>query len=82
MKFVSIAGLGLLVGCSQPTHMQYDFSRAYVDSILIQSDVDRSSAADSKFLLDGVDGIAIRQQAHLAATDSESGQASQASSKD
>jgi hypothetical protein len=70
------AGLLLaLTGCAQPLHQQYDFGRAYTESLQIQADLSRQSAAQSAYALSGAEGIALRQRATEESTDAESGQA-------
>ena len=69
----AVAALG--AGCGQPTHLQYDFGRAYTTTMQVQADLSRPSAAASGYPLSGVEGSALRQRVIEESTDAESGMA-------
>ena len=73
------AGL-LTAGCTQPLHLQYDYSRAYTDAMTIQADLSRASVSESGYVLSGVEALELRQRALEEATDTESGTAEVATS--
>ena len=64
MKFRNgtlVLGLALLVsGCAQPTYLTPDFSRAYISTFEIQSDLSRPSVQGSTYFLYGVEAAQIR----------------------
>lgn len=62
------------VGCTSPTHLQYDFGRAYTQSVSAQADLTRPSVADMEHPLGGVEAAAIRLQARKATSDEETGE--------
>lgn len=68
-------GLLLAAGCGQPTHLQYDFGRSYVDALSAQADLGRPSVADAAYPLSGAEGIKLREIVVKESTDDESGQA-------
>ncbi len=53
--------VGPLAGCAQPLHLQYDFSRAYTESMQTQANLDRPSVAQSVYPLSGTEAILIRE---------------------
>ncbi len=63
--------LGL--GCGQPTHLQYDFGRAYGEATTTQATLDRQSAADDAYPIGGAEALITRENARKAATDKEVG---------
>ncbi len=73
-RFRSLALLGL-AGCASPTHLQYDFGRAYTDTLAIQSDLQRASAAGDAYPFGGIEGLELRQRVTEETTDAESGTA-------
>lgn len=62
-----------VVGCGQPTHMQYDFGRAYNESLTTQVTLDRASAVDDAYAIGGAEALITRENARKAATDKEVG---------
>lgn len=70
-----LVGSTLAAGCMQPLHLQYDYSRAYTQTMTIQADLTRESVADSDYVLSGIEGLELRQRATESATDEESGEA-------
>jgi len=48
------------VGCAGPTHLQYDFGRAYMTTFRVQSDLTRPSVANQSYTLYGPEAAAIR----------------------
>ncbi len=65
---------GVAAGCGQPTHLQYDFSRSYMDALTVQADRGRPSVANSQYNLTGFEGILLRYQVTVESTDAESGE--------
>jgi len=49
-----------LAGCAQPVHLQYDFGRAYSESMQLQANLDRPTAAQANYPLSGTEAILIR----------------------
>lgn len=66
--------LALVFGCAQPLHMQYDFGRAYEESMKLQMDRQRPSVANSGFALTGTEGIKLRENVEKATTEEKSGE--------
>ena len=64
-----------LAGCAQPVHQQYDFGRAYMTTIQVQSDLTRPLDNAEAYALSGVEGIELRQRVIEESTDAESGTA-------
>jgi hypothetical protein len=64
----------LLLACTQPVHLQYDYGRALAESQRIQADLSRASVAESLYPLSGAEAEKIRMNAEKAASDEESGQ--------
>lgn len=52
--------LAPLAGCAQPVHLQYDFGRAYSESMQIQANLDRPTVAQANYPLSGTEAILIR----------------------
>lgn len=61
-----------LGGCAPKLHLQYDFGRAYVETLRMQSDLTRPSAQAENYTLYGIEGMMIRQNAEKLSTDEES----------
>ena len=61
-------GLG---ACVSPLHLTYDHGRAYTEAVLSQSDLTRTSVANSNYELYGVEAEAIRIRVQEDATDDE-----------
>ena len=70
-----LASSTLAAGCMQPLHLQYDYSRAYMQVMTTQADLTRESVADSDYVLSGIEALELRQRATESATDEESGEA-------
>jgi hypothetical protein len=66
----------LLAACGQPAHMQYDFGRAYADSLELQAQLDRPGAAAAQYALGGSEGLDVRMRAKEAATEKSTGTSS------
>lgn len=49
-----------LAGCTQPLHLQYDFGRAYSQSMQVQANLDRPTAVEANYPLAGTEAILIR----------------------
>ena len=67
--------LTLLVGCGQPEHLQYDFSRSYTEAFAIQADRTRPSVVDAAYPITGVEAAQMRERVIESTTDEESGKA-------
>lgn len=63
-----------LPACASPSHLQYDFGRAYMESIRGQGDLTRPSVASAQYPLYGIEGVAIRLNVQKEATAAESGE--------
>lgn len=70
-----LASLAALTACGQPTHLQYDYGRAYTAAFDAQADRTRPSAANAVYELNGTEGLEIRARAQENTTDAESGEA-------
>ena len=55
-----LALLFLAAGCKPPLHLQYDFGRAYVETLRLQADLTRPSVAGEGYFLYGPEGVMIR----------------------
>ena len=55
-----LLALAPLAGCAQPLHLQYDFGRAYTESMQIQANLDRPTVAQGNYPLSGTEAILIR----------------------
>lgn len=69
------AGLALASGCASPLHLQYDYGRAYTESIVVQADLTRPSVAESQYALYGVEAAEIRLRVQEQTTDAADGEA-------
>lgn len=67
--------LALLTGCAQPTHLQYDFGRAYMEAASTQANLDRPSAARAVYSLSGTEGEQLRKNVEKETTEEKSGKA-------
>ena len=63
-----------LAGCTSPKHLTYDFGRAYMASVIVQTDLTRPSVAAGGYPLDGREAEQIRLNVAESTTDAESGQ--------
>lgn len=70
--------LALLAGCAQPTHLQYDFGRAYMEAGTTQANLDRPSAARAVYSLSGTEGEQLRKNVEQETTEKKSGKAESA----
>ncbi len=59
-QLFAIVGLPILGACVQPYHLQYDYGRAYTESMQLQANLDRPTAATSAYPLDGTEAVVIR----------------------
>lgn len=64
-----------LIGCAQPVHLQYDFGRAYTESMRTQANLDRPTVAQSNYPLSGTEAILIRQNVEKQDAKEKSGEA-------
>lgn len=55
-----LLALAPLAACAQPVHLQYDFGRAYTESMQIQANLDRPTVAQANYPLSGTEAILIR----------------------
>lgn len=69
----ALAAAALASGCASPLHLQYDYGRAYTESIVAQADLTRPAVAESQYSLYGVEAERIRVRVQEQATDAESG---------
>ena len=67
-------------GCTQPLYLQYDYGRAYTETMALQADLTRESVSELDYVLSGVEALELRQRALESATDEESGEAETTSS--
>lgn len=67
-----IAAVGI-AGCAQPLHLQYDFGRAYSDSLAVQANLDRPTAAEATYPLTGAEAMLIRENVVKANSAEKSG---------
>ncbi len=60
-RSLPLAALVLLLapGCVAPAHLQYDYGRAYQQSMQIQANLDRPSAAGATYPMSGAEAILI-----------------------
>ncbi len=72
--------LAVGLGCTQPLHLQYDYGRAFTESMAIQADLTRESVAESGYALSGDEGLELRQRVFEKSTDEESGETETTSS--
>lgn len=70
-----VFALLLAAGCAQPTHLQYDYSRAYNAAFSAQADLTRPSAAKEAYTLSGTEGLALRQTVVKTTSEEKSGKA-------
>lgn len=63
--------LGLVTGCTQPLHLQYDFGRAYMSTFRTQADLTRASSANQSYSLYGPEAAAIRLNVQATTADEE-----------
>lgn len=61
--------LGASLGACRTLHLQYDYGRAYVDTLRMQADLTRPSAMGQDYQLYGIEGIKIRVNVTAEATD-------------
>lgn len=72
-----LAAATLLMGvsaCASPTHLQYDYGRAYMEAVRGQGDLTRPSVASAQYPLYGIEGVAIRLNVQKEATAVETGE--------
>lgn len=67
--FASLVSLG---ACAGPTHLQYDFGRAYMTTFRVQADLTRPSVANQSYGLYGPEAAAIRLNVEATVTESKS----------
>lgn len=58
--------LTLLLACAQPTHLQYDFGRAFNDTLRLQGDLTRASVADDAYTVEGSEALLLRENQRKA----------------
>ena len=62
------------VGCTEPVRLTHDFSRAYTEAFGGQSDLTRTSVANSAHAMDGREAYAIRLRSLEASSNTETEQ--------
>lgn len=65
----------VVLGCAQPTHLQYDFGRAYMEAASLQANLDRPSVANAVYELSGTEGVQLRENVEASTTEQKSGKA-------
>ena len=68
---LAVLALGTLAACGHPQTLQYDHGRSYTEAFTMQADLDRPSVNMELYELSGVEGMAIRMQAEVEATNTE-----------
>lgn len=63
--------LTFLLACGSPTHLQYDHGRAYYEALNAQSNLNRSTAVNEVYPLDGTEAAAVRAQSEEATSKSD-----------
>jgi hypothetical protein len=66
LLLASVMGLG---ACKEPLHLQYDFGRAYIETLRLQADLTRPSVANASYHLYGREGVTIRINVQEKATE-------------
>lgn len=64
----------LALGCAQPLHLQYDYGRAFAESMSLQMDRQRPAVAKSEYELAGAEGLKLRENVEKATTEEKSGE--------
>jgi hypothetical protein len=59
-RILVIVPLFALMACGSPTHLGYDYGRAYQSAFTAQADLARPSAANQNYVLYGIEGVKIR----------------------
>ena len=62
-------------GCKPRMHLNYDFGRAYVETLKLQTDLQRTSVADDAYPLYGAEGVDMRTNVEAATSDANTGEA-------
>ena len=70
-----LAASTALAGCAQPLHLQYDFGRAYTQSLEIQANLERPTATGQNYPLTGTEALLIRANVEKEDSEAKSGQA-------
>jgi len=55
-------------GCKPPLHLTYDFGRAFVETLKVQSDFTRPSVVGESYHLYGREGVQIRLNVQSSTT--------------
>jgi len=67
--------MAALSGCKEPLHLQYDYGRAFIETLRVQADLTRPSVSNDSFYLYGPEGAAIRLNVQSESSAQESGEA-------
>lgn len=62
---------GLAAGCKQPLHLQYDYGRAFVETLRVQADLTRPSVQYQTYSLYGIEAVKIRLNVSQSTADAE-----------
>lgn len=62
--------------CKPPLHMQYDFGRAFTQTMALQADLTRPTVALETYQMYGVEAVKIRLNVETTTTAQESGDTS------
>lgn len=73
-RSLAVIALFSLSACAQPSHLQYDYSRAYSASFRTQADLGRASVSKADYRLSGEEGLKLREEVVKQTTDEESGE--------
>lgn len=73
-RIIAAIALLSLSACAQPSHLQYDYGRAYTAAFRTQTDLGRASVAKADYRLSGEEGLALRKEVVEKTTDEESGE--------
>ncbi len=65
--------LFFVLGCGQPTHLQYDFGRSYYEALNTQATLDRESVKNDAYPISGEEALAARANTLKAMSDEEKG---------
>ncbi len=75
MMRLTLLVLLILPACAQPVHLQYDFGRAYTESLRTQANLDRPSVAQANYPLTGTEAILIRENVEKEGAKEKTGEA-------
>ncbi len=71
-RLMAAGALALLgTACKQPLHLQYDFGRAFVETMRVQADLTRPSVQYQTYSLYGIEAVKIRINVSASTSDKE-----------